>query len=145
MSKNEPQFHLDPIFVDRIETLALALERSHTYRQAAYANNTGHACATPACIAGHAVFLSLGGDIERFVAFQSGNKHFVPWDATAERWMGIEYATTADGYDVAEMMFAGDPMPDAGDPTGKHAAAMLRHFLKTGEVDWEGTQPEEDR
>ena len=82
-------------------------------------------CGSPACIAGHAVYLAKGKvyDVEDcHISLIAGN------------WLGIHMVTK-------QKMFCANPMElnrysktDA--PTTKDAVRMLKNFLETGKVVW---------
>ena len=126
---------------ERLEALADAIEVSETYNQ----RNWHNRCGTPACIAGHAVFmwpenvvLTIGKD--RFteprydIAFaditpeQYRDLWIDGWDDAAIAILGLEE-------EDADILFDGSPM--AEDVTNAHAAYTIRDFLDSGIVDWD--------
>lgn len=82
-----------------------------------------HLCrprASPACIAGHAVWLS--GRWDRTSGWEPAPTNI------AREWLGL---TMSEAYDL----FSNEP-DELASPTAQDAAATLRHFAETGVVDW---------
>ena len=84
---------------------------------------TGPHCGTPACIAGHAAYLSG-------MSIYPGAGMF-----EAKAWLRLSSFQ-------ADCLFDSMPFgpfgtePDISAPTPQDAAATLRHLAETGEVDW---------
>ena len=84
-------------------------------------------CHTPACIAGHAVWLA--GKWHRME-----DEEFPEVMSCARRWLGLEIPE-------AEELFDENPMEWGDTPTPQEAAATLRHLAETGEVRWQRATP----
>ena len=78
-------------------------------------------CGTPACIAGHAVWLA--GWWGRLPAVLAAEMDF------AKDWLGVSMAQRY-------ALFSAHPEGLDDLPTAQDAAATLRHLALTGEVDW---------
>ena len=99
---------------DHIEGLDL-----EEYDQSVFA----HDCGTPACIAGHAVFLAGQWDqasVSRVARL-------------ARRWLGLQ---RSDAESASVVLFDSHPLHPDETPSPQEAAATLRHLAETGEVDW---------
>ena len=100
-------------------------------------------CGTPACLAGHAAALyhrDHGGYVDsRPCATTHLGVHHFSTERTAAVFLGIDGNRELQGElfrperDDARHFAAADA-PDG--ITGSRAAAVLRHFAATGEVDW---------
>ena len=82
-------------------------------------------CGTPACIAGHAVWLA--GWWGRLPTGFGAQIDF------AKDWLGL---SQAERY----ALFSAHPDGLDDPPTAQDAAATLRHLAETGEVDWRATR-----
>lgn len=106
--------------VERINALADLIEKQpnsgHKDSDGFNMRYWTHSCGTPSCIAGWAVFLSEV-PVETF-----GVKR------KAAEFLGIEGEKT-------DRLFLPSDV-DLDDVTSSHAAAVLRHLAKTGDVDW---------
>ena len=83
-----------------------------------------HDCGTPACIAGHAVFLAGSWDE---VSEDEESEYLTP--CIASRWLGLRIPK-------AHELFDSDPVHLDETPTPQDAARTLRHLAETGEVVW---------
>ena len=132
----------------RLLELADRIERSKTYNQGNYYNPDSFEhypdCHTPACIAGHAAFMSVNEDPEVYSVINSRSIH----EEFAIAWLGLSNVE-------ADALFHGDPLDayekegyalsyTGAKPTNKHAAAVLRNFARTKVVDWLNTISESD-
>ena len=104
--------------------VADAVERSETYDQSIFVDwgvaQNGQVCNTPACVAGHAAYL-LDGD----AVYAESYDHY----KRARALMGLDEEQAKD-------LFQPWPFVLGEHPDGKQAAEVIRHMVRTGEVDW---------
>ena len=104
--------------------VADAVEASKTYDQSIYVDwrvaQDGQVCNTPACVAGHAALLVDGDAI-----------YAEDYDHYSRAWelMGLDEKQAQD-------LFRPWPLSIGEYPDGKQAAEVIRHLVRTGEVDW---------
>jgi hypothetical protein len=85
-------------------------------------DHTGHECGTTACIAGWTVAMEVGKKIQNMTTTEIRT--------TAQRILGLSDSEVSDlFYAYGSLRFIGHIKP-------KEAATVLRHFAKTGYVDW---------
>ena len=104
--------------------------------------NFTHDCGTPSCIAGYAAWFDNGKRITREY-LEATSYYFV--SKTAE-FFGMTYDDAHDlclpGSKFREDTRDLDETIDPYEVTAKQAAAVLRHFAETGEVDYRVAFPE---
>lgn len=131
---------------ERILALADLIEKQpHTTTESPEGftmDNWHHDCGTPACIAGWACHVSLGGNVVL-------NKD-VNIELTARYFLGLD-AEKADALfqpDLRSDFEKEDDFISAtdawGDITPEHAARTLRRLAKTGKVDWKADERREE-
>ena len=121
-----------------VKALIEALRKSETFDQRIYYQTNfdkfGRWCNTPACIAGHAYFLSKGfGSSSVTDRISNVNSDLTQIWVTAKKYLGLSNAGTM-------YLFDEEPLMDVGgcplQPDNLDAIQVLEHLLETGEVDW---------
>ena len=131
----------------RCEAVALDIEQSETFDMRYFAHN----CGSPACIAGHIaarmpredlipMSFYARGDLVRYVGDTRHPMAGVDIQESAAAYFGLNEfqarrlfepdAINTSGFDVAAQP------RDKEFITNKKAAAVLRHYGRTGKVDW---------
>ena len=99
-----------------------------------YDGSDAYDCDTPACVAGHAIFLF--GTAEE--------KEWINSDPFCKGWRTEETAQQLLelNFEDAKDLFYADPFHSNGTlyPTAEQAVRTLNHFAETSEVDWELSQ-----
>jgi hypothetical protein len=85
-------------------------------------DQTGNECGTTACIAGWAVAMEVGKEIQNMTNLDIKTK--------ARRILGLTDSEASD------LFYAHDSLRFIGNITAEEAVTVLRHFAKTGHVDW---------
>lgn len=106
--------------------LAEIVERSETFGMRRFFADEP-LCGTPSCIAGHA----------EAEAVRNGAGMRSSTCQTARRWLDITNAEADRLFEPIHLhAHFGAPEGSLGYITRTHAAAVLRHFADTGEIDW---------
>ena len=118
---------------ERILQVADDVETSGSFQMDVYQ----HSCGTAGCIAGHACARAVSEGVDGgpdSVALVAVNYFEIPKADTARRSLFMP-RMHRDGFHLYSE-------PDmTGYITREHAAACLRHFARTGVVDWKATAP----
>lgn len=121
---------------DNILNLAKVIVRAEYFDMSDTVN-----CGAPACIAGWAAWLQLGQPeelVDNAEPWMHGTNNIVN---AALDYLGVE----ENRGKIADELFCGNHNPyTLRNITAKEAAKTLRHFAKTGEVNWFGAVEAED-
>lgn len=115
---------------ERLLLIAAKIENDPTFGMESFVTKqlSTDVCGTPRCICGHGVYEFDRSTFQEITSQSVGYGRIEKWLPHGQRVFDLSYVD-------AHELFAPEGI-DLEDITGHEAAAVIRHYVETGEVDW---------